>query len=87
MAERNKKIEFRDDITALTSCANLFVYTSAIATEIHYFYNYWNHQAEYALEEKHDSQRLVDRLVDNKDNRHHTGNTIQGLYSGREKIQ
>lgn len=86
MTGKNKKV-FRDNITALTSCANRFVYVSAIATEIHYFNNFWNNQAQYALKEKRDSHRLVARLTDSKDNRHHTANTVQGLYSGREKIQ
>lgn len=81
-----RKLEFRDDATALTSCANRFVYLSAIATEVHYFNNYWKNQAKHALEETNDSRRLVNRLTDTKDNRQYTDNITQGLYSGREKI-
>ena len=87
MVKKSKKIEFRDNVTALTSCANRFVYVSAIATEIHYFKNYWKNQAQHALQETCDSQRLVDRLTDSKDNRRYTDITIQGLHSGRVKVQ
>lgn len=86
MTQKSRKIEFRDSITALTSCANRFVYASAIATEIHYFNNYWKHQAQYALQETCDSQRLVDRLMDSTDNRRYTATIIQGLHSGRDKV-
>lgn len=87
MAKEHRKTEFRDNITALTSCANRFVYISAIATEIHYFSNYWKHQAQYALRETCDSESLVERLRDNTDNNRYTANIIQGLHSGREKVQ
>lgn len=85
MIKANRKKEFRDNATALTSCANQFVYLSAIATEIHYFNNYWKNQAMYALQETSDSQRLVDRLTDSTDNERYTATIIQGLHSGREK--
>lgn len=87
MAAANRKVEFRDNITALTSCANRYVYASAIATEIHYFSNYWNNQAQYALEEMRDSEWLVDRLTDREDNRRYTSIIIQGLHSGQEKFK
>lgn len=86
MIKTGKRKEFRDDVTALTSCANRFVYLSAIATEIHYFNNYWKNQAEYALQEIGDSQHLVGRLTDSKDNSRYTATIIQGLHSGRDKI-
>lgn len=86
MAEKGLKNEFKDDICALTSCANRFVFASAIATEIHYFSNYWNIQAKHALEETRDSQRLVDRLTDTEENQKYTDIIIQGLHSGREKV-
>lgn len=86
MIKANRKKEFRDNATALTSCANRFVYLSAIATEIHYFNNYWKNQAKYALQETSDNQRLVDRLTDSTDNKRYTATIIQGLHSGREKV-
>lgn len=86
MIKAGKRKEFRDNVTALTSCANRFVYLSAIATEIHYFNNYWKNQAKYALQETGDSQHLVDRLTDSKGNKRYTAITIQGLHSGRDKI-
>lgn len=88
MANQGKRrVEFRNDITTLTSCANRFVYASAIATQIHYFKNYWDKQAMYAMKEKRDSKWLVDRLVDSQDNKKYRKITIQGLHSGRKKIE
>jgi len=87
MAKANRKVDFRDNITALTSCANRYVYASAIVTEIHYFSNYWNNQAKHALEEKRDSKRLVGRLTDSKDNKRYTLIITQGLHSGCEKFK
>lgn len=43
------KDKFKEDATALTSCENIYVFSSAIATEIHYFKNYWNIQAKLAF--------------------------------------
>ena len=87
MARSGRKDEFKDNVTALTSCANHYVYASAIATEIHYFSNYWNRQGLYALREDRNSQRLVDRLTDSTDNKKYTSTITQGLYSGRSKIE
>ena len=81
------KKNFKDDITALTSCSNCFIYASAIATENHYFYKYWNNQVQHALQEKRDSCRLVKRLTDSDDNKRYTSTIIQGLYSGQKKIK
>ena len=85
MVRSEKKGEFRNDITALTSCANRFVYASAIATEIHYFKKFWDGQATHALEETSNSKKLVDRLTDSDENKRHTASTTQGLYSGQTK--
>lgn len=84
MAKTSRRV-FRDNITALTSCANRFVYASAIATELHYFSKYWHHQALYALQDPHSSQQLVNRLTDSKDNAEYTSNITRALHSGREK--
>lgn len=86
MAQMSKKVEFRDSITALTSCASRYVYLSAIATEIHYFDNYWKNQAQYAIQATHSSQSIVDRLKDSTENERHTNSITQGLYSGRIKL-
>lgn len=48
--ENGGKDEFKKDATALTSCENIYVFSSAIATEIHYFKSYWNKQAKEAFE-------------------------------------
>lgn len=84
MAKTSRRM-FRDNITALTSCANRFVYASAIATEIHYFSKFWDNQAMHALQDPHSSQQLVDRLTDSKDNAEYTSRIVRVLHSGREK--
>ncbi len=43
------KNEFRDDITALTSCKDIYTYASAVAASIHYFKEYWEGEAKGAL--------------------------------------
>ena len=83
---KERKGEFKTQITALTSCASMTVYASAIATEIHYFFNYWNHQVQEAFEEQYRSYKLVARLTGGDDNKKHTANIVQGLHSGRDKI-
>lgn len=40
------KNTFRDDITALTSCKDIFTYASTAATSIHYFKEYWEGEAK-----------------------------------------
>lgn len=68
------KDKFKEDATALTSCENINVFSSAIATEIHYFKNYWNMQAKTAF----DSEDL-------SGNNFVWSVTEQALNSGREK--
>lgn len=86
-AAGTQRKEFKDDITALTSCSTRYVYASAIATEIHYFKNYWEHQAKHAFQKPDDGRTLVMRLKDSRENTQYTSNIIQGLHSGRDKIQ
>lgn len=45
-AAQRRKDKFKDDITALTSCANIYVYASSIATGLHYFKKYWDSQVQ-----------------------------------------
>lgn len=69
------KDRFKEDATALTSCENIYVFSSAIATEIHYFKNYWENQAEVAFNLDDFSVKKFAWEV-----------TEQGLHSGRDKI-
>ena len=68
------KDKFKEDATALTSCKNINVFSSAIATEIHYFSNYWNSQAKDAINLNKFSGKDFMWAV-----------TEQGLKSGRDK--
>lgn len=68
------KDKFKEDATALTSCENINVFSSAIATEIHYFTNYWNSQAKAAFDLKEFSGKNFVWSV-----------TEQALNSGRDK--
>lgn len=68
------KDRFKKDATALTSCENITVFSSAIATEIHYFKNYWDTQAKEAF-----------TLEDFSGNNFVWSVTEQALNSGRDK--
>lgn len=57
---RNRKDLFRDDITALTSCTNCFVFASALMTENHYFKKYWEHQVQECFELLKSNQKTSD---------------------------
>lgn len=87
MVNLNKRINFRDDVTALTSCANSFVYASAIATENHYFKQYFDNQIRYAAEEQRSYKKFLQRLTNSATNRDYTRKIEQGLFSGQKKIE
>lgn len=87
MLQQGGKQEFRDDVTALTSCANPFVYASAIATEIHYFKKYYENQIRYAVLEAGNYSQLIIRLSNLASNRNYTADITQSLYSGKKKIE
>ena len=42
--DSNKRDKFKNNIIALTSCADVYTFASAIATEVHYFKRYWDEQ-------------------------------------------
>lgn len=75
---QNNKNKFKEDITALTSCYDSFVFASAIVTEIHYYYNYWSNQGCRAI-------NTLMRSGDNSDFKYTT--TESALYSGRCKAE
>lgn len=85
--EKNKqKDKFKVDSTALTSCSDAEVFASAIATEIHYFHNYWKKQVETVLCNANDYDEIYELLTHNEDNKKHTFSIQQGLNSGRDKV-
>ena len=71
---------FKQDITALTSCSDSFTFTSAIATEIHYFSRYFESNAT----------PIIDLII--QGDYSHTvsefkyGSTSQALYRGKDKF-
>lgn len=70
------KDRFKEDATALTSCENIYVFASAIATEIHYFKNYWENQAKKAFNlDDFSLKEFAWEVIE------------QGLHSGRDKIK
>ena len=68
--------EFRDDITALTSCKDIYTYASAVAASIHYFKEYWEGEAKGAL---------VQIKQGNGDQNFYSGKFDPVLPSGRKK--
>lgn len=77
---------FKDAATALTSCANGYVYASAIGTEIHYFSKFWENQAKSAFEHAEKSHLLISALTNIPKNREYFNTMTQGLNSGRDKV-
>ena len=87
MINSEKKRAFKDDVTALTSCANQYVFASAIATEIHYFSNFWNNQAKNALSKYDKSKSIIALIEEKEEDKKQNKSIIQGLNSGRDKIE
>lgn len=48
-SKEDVKDSFKKDITALTSCSDIYTFASSIATEVHYFKRFWEGEAEGAL--------------------------------------
>lgn len=72
------KDTFKKDITSLTSCVDIYSFSSAIGTEVHYFKRYWTQNARGVL------YRIIggeecggDEFIN--------PNAEQALFSGREK--
>ena len=87
MASNNRKDDFKRNATALTSCADIFVYASAIATEIHYFSKYCKNQVDSCIKKSIDGADLIYELTENDTNNIRYTNSIeQGLKSGRDKV-
>lgn len=80
------KYTFKDAATALTSCANGYVYASAIGTEIHYFSKFWANQAKSAFAHADNSHLLISALTKIPKNREYFNTITQGLNSGRDKV-
>lgn len=77
-ASDNKKDEFKTDITALTSCYDIYTFVSAIMTEVYYFKRYWTLNA----------RELVTFIAQGQDITSSEFDIIRikrALHSGREK--
>ena len=88
--QKRRKV-FKDDITALTSCSDIFVFSSAIATEIHYFAKFWNKQIDKVLHQTFVDNNnhiiIYDLLNRDEKDKKTTQTIIQGLYSGIKKYK
>lgn len=70
------KREFKSDISALTSCSDIFSFASSIATEVHYFKRYWEEEAR---------KLLLDLRQGNEVDSFSSSRFSQALPSGRDK--
>mgnify|MGYP003302192327 FL=1 len=86
MIQSGQRTMFKDDATALTSCANAHIFVSAIATELHYYNKFWLNQVKKALDGADSFEDIKLSLYDQDEDTRNTANTIQGLHSGREKV-
>ena len=86
MLQSGNKKKFKEDAIALTSCSDAFVFASAIATEIHYFSNFWNNQVQKAFIRYNEIGEIYQLLTDDYYDKQQTSNTVQGLNSGRNKV-
>lgn len=85
MAKQNKKDQFKEDATIVTSCSDTYVFASAIATEIHYFSKYWQNQVKETIVRSctfADINMELTSIYAKKS----TTNIEQALNSGRKKI-
>lgn len=85
MLESNQKTKFKDDATALTSCSNAYVFVSAIATELHYYYKFWQNQVIKAIDLSDNFEELKYNLSADKNDAKYVKEIIQALHSGRKK--
>lgn len=83
------KDAFKNDITALTSCVDGYVFCAAIGTEIHYFSKFWANQAKAAFDYAVNSEQLINWLSEPPDEKapKYIADMEQGLNSGRDKIE
>lgn len=72
------KDTFKKDITCLTSCADIYLFASAIGTEVHYFKRYWTQNALGILRSIIEGEECSGEEFCNP-------STRQAMYSGREK--
>ena len=74
--KRGQKKNFKDNISALTSCSDIYTFASSIATEVHYFKQYWKNEAINTLNEYKQQGRIISFKSEKFD---------QSLPSAREK--
>lgn len=72
------KDTFKKDITCLTSCADIYLFASAIGSEVHYFKRYWTQNAKGVLRRIIGGEECSAEEFCNP-------RTKQAMYSGREK--
>lgn len=77
--EHNKeKNSFKDNITILTSCSNIYTYSSSVATAIHFYKLYWDGEAK---------KKLKSIKQGNCDNDFYSKEFDQVLPSARNKFE
>lgn len=86
--EKGSKSSFKERSTAVTSCGDIYIYASAIATEVHYFSLFWQNQVKRALQrESVAAIRNAFKEREGKiDHSKYTNDISQGLNSGRDKV-
>lgn len=77
---QNKRLDFKNNITALTSCFDKYTFSSAIVTEIHFFKRYWEKQVA-------DNFEKIRRVTWGEKDTFFYNDIEQGLNSGREKYK
>lgn len=77
---RRGKNEFKKDIVAITSCMDIYVFASAIATEVYYFKRYWDENAKTPIS-------LIVQGSEPSIKVFYNHQTTQALHSGAEKHQ
>ena len=86
--KKEGKNAFKNDITALTSCVDGYVFCAAVGTEIHYFSKFGGKQAQNAFKNATNSEQLINWLSEppDGDTLKYIVSTEQGLNSGRDKV-
>lgn len=75
---QNQRLDFKNSITALTSCFDKYTFSSAIVTEVHFFKRYWEKQVS-------DNFEKIRKVLWNEKDTFFYNDIEQGLNSGRDK--
>lgn len=77
---QNPRLDFKNSITALTSCFDKYTFSSAIVTEVHFFKRYWEKQVA-------DNFEKIRRVLWTEEDTFFYNDIEQGLKSGRDKYE